>query len=293
MAYFAIDADERLEEGPEAFLGDTGNGNQSGARSPGLGNADRGYLQDQGKPSGGFWTVEYYQCYFDVDTKTVLQRCYSTLLPSSSDYLSTHLNPADLYGPFWTLTTLIFTLFLSSSLAAAITAYLSDPDAKYDYDFGLLSIAVPLVYSYGLALPIVLWVALRYLGVGEWSVVEATAIWGYSMFVWIPVSILAVIPVAAVRWSLVGVAFGLSGYFLVRNVYPILASAEAKATRLLIIVIAALHAGLAITFKVLFFSYYIVVKAAGDDAPVSESSPPGAPGNETSAPEMLKRFLFP
>jgi hypothetical protein len=45
--------------------------------------------------------------------------------------------------------------------------------------------------------------------------------------------------------------------------------AEVKATRLLIIVIAALHAGLAITFKVLFFSYYIVVKAAGD-APVSE-----------------------
>jgi hypothetical protein len=78
---------------------------------------------------------------------------------------------------------------LSSSLAAAITAYLSDPDTKYDYDFGLLSIAVPLVYSYGLALPVVLWVALRYLGVGEWSVVEAIAIWGYAMFVWIPVSV--------------------------------------------------------------------------------------------------------
>jgi hypothetical protein len=49
------------------------------------------------------------------------------------------------------------------------------------------------VYSYGLALPIVLWVALRYLGVGEWSVVEAIAIWGYSMFVWIPVSVRALI----------------------------------------------------------------------------------------------------
>jgi hypothetical protein len=56
-----------------------------------------------------------------------------------------------------------------------------------------LSIAVPLVYSYGLALPIVLWVALRYLGVGKWSVVEAIAIWGYSMFVWIPVSVRALI----------------------------------------------------------------------------------------------------
>ncbi|KAF7342952.1 hypothetical protein MVEN_01725200 [Mycena venus] len=305
MAYVAVDADERLDEGPEglqfkSFLGDTGSGNQSGARSPGLGNADRGYLQDQGKSAGGFWTVEYYQCYFDVDTKTVLQRCYSTLLPSSSDYLSTHLNPADLYGPFWTLTTLIFALFLSSSLAASITAYLSDPDPAsselVDYDFGLLSIAVPLVYAYGLALPVMLWVALRYLGVGEWSVVEAIAIWGYGMFVWIPVSILAVIPYPPVRWSLVGIAFGLSGWFLVRNVYPILASAEAKATRLLIIIIAALHAGLAITFKVLFFSYYIVVSSKGGDAPLRRSQVRArlrGSGNDTATvPEVVRRMLF-
>ncbi|KAJ7066935.1 Yip1-domain-containing protein, partial [Mycena amicta] len=269
-----------------------------------LGNADRGsfqftagYLQDRGKPSG-FWTVEYYQCYFDVDTKTVLHRCYSTLIPTSatSDYLSTHLNPADLYGPFWTLTTLIFTLFLSSSLAASVTAYLSDPDAAISYDFGLLSIAVPLVYSYGLALPVLLWVALRYLGVGEWSVVEAIALWGYSMFVWIPVSILAVLPFASVRWGLVGIAFGLSGYFLVRNVYPILATAEAKPTRLLIIIIAALHLGLAITFKVLFFSYYIIPPPAGDPIPNGPGTEVGTPpGNETTtavAVEMLRRVLF-
>ena len=31
-----------------------------------------GYLRDQpGQSKGGFWTVEYYQPYFDVDTKTV------------------------------------------------------------------------------------------------------------------------------------------------------------------------------------------------------------------------------
>ncbi|KAK7020045.1 hypothetical protein R3P38DRAFT_2972422 [Favolaschia claudopus] len=301
MAYVAVDNDERLEEGPQglqfkSFLGDA---DTNGAPSPGLGNADRGYLHDQGKPSGGFWTLEYYQSYFDVDTKTVLTRCYATLLPfssSSSDYLATHLNPADLYGPFWTLTTLIFTLFLSSSLAAAITAYLGDPLASLGYDFGLLSIAVPLVYSYGLALPVILWVALRYLGVGEWSVVEAIAIWGYGMFVWIPVSILAVIPISIVRWSLVGIAFGLSGYFLVRNVYPILASAEAKATRLLIIIIAALHLGLAITFKVLFFNYYIVAPDPATPIPPAASATPTAgtgagAGNDTVVEEVVRRLF--
>jgi hypothetical protein len=66
---------------------------------------------------------------------------------------------------------------------------MSDPDQAYDYDFTLLSIAVSLVYAYGIAFPVLLWLALRYLGVGEWSVVEALAIWGYAQFVWIPVSV--------------------------------------------------------------------------------------------------------
>ncbi|TFK31258.1 Yip1 domain family protein, partial [Crucibulum laeve] len=277
MAYVQVEADDvrRLEEGPEglqfkSFLGsDAGAGNGGNPmRSAGVGNADRGYLQEQAsqrKGSSGFWTVEYYQPYFDIDTQTVLKRCYTTLIPTAAKtYISTHLNPPDLYGPFWTLTTLIFTLFLSSSLAASIAVYLSPEGSEYDYDFQLLSIAVSLVYAYGLALPVLLWIALRYLGVGEWSVVEAVSVWGYAHFVWIPVSILCVIPVPILRWVLVGVAFGLSGYFLVANIYPILASAEAKPTRLIIILLAALHFGLALTFKVMFFSYYVVDKIGAD-----------------------------
>jgi hypothetical protein len=119
-----------------------------------------------------------------------LKRCYTTLIPTAATtYLSTHLNPADLYGPFWTLTTLIFALFLSSSLGASIAKYLSTHGTPYDYNFQLLSIAVSLVYAYGLVLPILLWLALRYLGVGEWSIIEAVAVWGYGQFVWIPVAV--------------------------------------------------------------------------------------------------------
>lgn len=126
----------------------------------------------------------------------VLQRCYSTLIPTSFShpYISTYLTPADLYGPFWTLTTLIFSLFVFSSLASSIAVYLSDPAESsptdaLEYDFGLLSTAVGIVYAYGLAVPVLLWLGLRYLGVGEWSIIEAIALWGYGQFVWIPVSV--------------------------------------------------------------------------------------------------------
>ncbi|KAF8558692.1 Yip1-domain-containing protein [Imleria badia] len=271
MAYVAVDADEHLEEGPEglefkSFLGATNARTQSA--SP---NVDRGYLTDHGASSkgpSGFWTVEYYQPYFDVDTSTVLKRCYSTLLPFSPSYLTTLSSGCDLYGPFWVSTTLILALFLSSSLAASISKFLSAPNTQYDYNFGLLGLAATIVYTYNFGVPLALWLALRYLGVGEWGIVDALGVWGYAQFVWIPVSVLCVIPESITRWVLVVVAFCLSGYYLAANVYPILSSADAKATRLLIIAVAALHAGLALTFKVLFFSYYVVRDLSGGSDPL-------------------------
>ena len=117
----------------------------------------------------------------------VVQRCLGTLIPKPH-YVANYLTPSpDLYGPFWTLTTLIFALFVFSSLASSIVAYLSDEPVVYN--FHLLSIAVTLVYAYGLGFPALLWIALRYLGVNDWSLIEAIALWGYGQFVWIPVAV--------------------------------------------------------------------------------------------------------
>ena len=110
------------------------------------------------------------------------------------------------------------------------------------------------------------------------------------------------IPVPIVRWALVGIAFGLSGWFLGANVYPILASvrsysmvdplfdqltfhsfreAEAKVTRLIILVLAVIHFGIAISFKVLFFSYYVVDKIGVD---ITIPGVPTGGGNTTTTP---------
>lgn len=156
----------------------------------------KGYIADQPR-SSSFWSLDYYQSYFDIDTKTVLSRCLTTLYPLHPSYTSAHLVPSpDLYGPFWTLTTLIFTLFITSSLASSIVAYLSSQEV--DYDFALLSTAVGLVYAYGMGVPVLLWGVLRYWGVTAvegWGLVEALGVWGYGMFVWIPVSVCFIIGV--------------------------------------------------------------------------------------------------
>jgi hypothetical protein len=45
-----------------------------------------------------------------------------------------------------------------------------------------------------------------------------------------------------------------SAFFLLRNLYPVLSTTEAKTSKILLVVVLALHAAFAIAIKVLFFA---------------------------------------
>lgn len=121
---------------------------------------------------------------------------------------------ADTSGPFWTLTTLILTLYTTSTLTASITRYLAAPDAQSTSNLPLLSTATSVVYAYGLVVPALLWATTRWLGAGQWGVAEAVGIYGYAMSVFVPISLLCLIPVGILRWALVMVGAGSSGFFM-------------------------------------------------------------------------------
>ncbi|KAG9128574.1 hypothetical protein FRC07_000007 [Ceratobasidium sp. 392] len=283
--YERLQADDAPDLEFRSFLGDETQ--QRAARAPQAA-PSRGW-SDQSTRGGSapIWSIDYHQKWFDVDTTTVLARIVHSFNPFAPDpspftgpsssapplpFLptSTDTKP-DLYGPFWTLTTVIFALFVFSSFAASITSYLS---AKpFVYDFTLLSIGVrdgwelmkegSLVYAYGLGTPFALWAALRYLGT-EWSLVEGFAVWGYAMAVWVPVAL----GTFTLYW-LPPDELGLKDLFSHTK-------ADQKPARLIIIALVALHAAIALTFKVLFFSYYIVSEIGGKD-PIAGTGP----GNST------------
>lgn len=157
-----------------------------------------------------FFNLTYYQTYFDITTPTLFTRLTQSLIPRPEFLSSVCGDQVDLYGPFWTLTTLIFTIYLSTSLSASISSYLSHSE-KQTQDLTLLSAATTLIYTYGLAFPALIWAASRWFsrtggngytqdgqgvlgaprgeGVVEWRLVDALAIWGYSMVVYVPVSV--------------------------------------------------------------------------------------------------------
>lgn len=80
-------------------------------------------------------------------------------------------------------------------------------------------------------------------------------IYGYSLTAFIPMAFLCIIPLGWVRWLVVGVATGVSGAFILANLkQTIFTAAPARATALLGL-LAALHAGLGLALRLVFFRY--------------------------------------
>jgi hypothetical protein len=199
-------------------------------------------------------SVEYYSHYFDVDTDNVLERIQLALLPTGGFLDKLQERGPDLWGPFWVPTTLIFFCFFTSSLAAALAAYLSQK--PYVYDYSLLSSAMSMVYSYIGIGSLAVWGAAKYLG-SPVSWLEIVSVLGYGQSIWIPVSILTVLPQELLRWIFVFAGFAVSGYFVSSNLYVILNRNENVQAKMIVLAALGAHGIFALCLKIFFFSYSV------------------------------------
>lgn len=127
-------------------LGKRGGGGGAGASS-GLPLPATTSTSSSGGGSKRFlWTLSFYAQFFDVDTSSVLARCWAALFPRDSFLDVLEGNP-DLYGPFWIATTVVLILFLGGTISAYRA---STGDGAFAYDFRLLSgRLIPLVPWFG------------------------------------------------------------------------------------------------------------------------------------------------
>lgn len=257
-----IDVSGNLRTSPAHLQSETMQQSLGGNMSP--------YVQDLG--AGGdspeetpapksFWTLEYYQKYFDVDTKDVAERILASVTPRWDNSLKHHLRTKpDLYGPFWISITLIFTIAISGN----VTNYLQHASEKYHwkYDFHLVSYAATTICLYVTLVPFVLWCILKYTAqtsdIEELEqenvtpgALELICIYGYSLFIYIPVAVLWTIQINFLQWLLVFVAAFISGSVLLLTLMPALRLSKHKL--FLIIGIISCHLLLAIGFMEYFF----------------------------------------
>ncbi|XP_068606105.1 protein YIPF2 isoform X2 [Brachionichthys hirsutus] len=172
------------------------------------------------KATGGFWTFEYYQSFFNVDTMQVLDRVKGSMMPlPGRNFIKHHLkrNP-DLY----------------------------------------VSVAAAMVFTYAWLVPGALWGFLVWRQGSERQIrsvsfLETVCVYGYSLFIYIPTSVLWLFPFEWLHWTLILVAILVSGSVLVLTFWPTVSGDNKAMAVAAAAAIVLLHTLLPVGCKLYFF----------------------------------------
>lgn len=234
-------------------------------------------LSDSSAPFGEEKTysccsLPYYQQMFDVDGDVLIKRILKSLSFGTVTFLDdTRKEKADLYGPLWITTTLVFLLAVCGNLADYIAngtphGDSTDPSKQWNYDFTKVTLAATTFYLVLFIFPLIWFFALQCLNASR-PFTTLVAYYGYSFTVYIPACLLCIIPYTLARIIVVSYAFAASTTFLLRNLYSSFllptavvpnqetAAAHKKTGLLLILGAAIVHFGIAALTYFYFFNY--------------------------------------
>lgn len=241
--------------------------------------------------SGKFWTIGFYQQFFDIDTNQVLLRMANTLVPMNPpDFLMDrnwhgntggsvlsardesvfeeagvvlNRNP-DLYGPFWITTTLWMALAVVSNIMdkiafernqQSVVNGTSAPSTTWVYNFQMASVACVTMYSYCFGMGAIVWGLMKWKSLPV-SYLDAICLYGYSMFIFLLVSILCMIPVSGLQWLFVLVGGLWSSAYLLINFWTVWKVALERSWFIgVVALVLIMHMLLSMSFKFYFMNY--------------------------------------
>uniref|UniRef100_A0A3Q3XQN9 Protein YIPF n=1 Tax=Mola mola TaxID=94237 RepID=A0A3Q3XQN9_MOLML len=208
-----------------------------------LASDDNTELDSEQKKNAPFWTFEYYQRFFDIETHHVKERIIGSMVPwPGKNFIHVYLrqNP-DLYGPFWICTTLVFAIAISGNISNFLVR-LGKPNYKYTPEFRKVTIAATAIFSYA-------WlVNNKVMNLVSYSFMETVCVYGYSLAIYIPAVVLWILPYEWLRWCTIVVALCLSGSVLVMTFWPAVRDDHPKVIMALLSAIVVLNVLLAVYF---------------------------------------------
>lgn len=205
------------------------------------------------KEESSFWKFSYYQSFFDIETIEFLQRLKWSFIPvlGRATFLDRQIRPKpDLYGPFW----ITFCLIYSTAIMSNVANYFNRTKNDWTFNFHRVSLAATAIYAYVFILPLIIWGLLkRFQYTNRYTLLEIICVYGYSLAIFVPISIFWIFDAAWLHWILVIIGIALTGAVLLQIFWPIFRDDNKKTGTILLCTILACHLLLGVGFGTLFF----------------------------------------
>jgi hypothetical protein len=211
-------------------------------------------------------------------------------VPLSDKFFEKLNHNPDLYGPTWISSTVVFMLAATGNFADWIDfASKNGMQSSYawTYDFTKMTFGATIVYGYTMLIPLLVYLALRYAG-ARTTLVDLLCLYGYSLFIYVPASILCIPPSPVVQWIFVAVAAFASTTFVVRSLRFVLRRDQCneRIGALVIAVAALLSVAFAVTLKLFLFqnaNFAALIEPSAVERPVADTTVALATADTTMA----------
>jgi len=194
--------------------------------------------------------VQFIGKYFNVELNDLKLKLKGAIIPfNKSFYQSIEVN-ADLYGPFWTFTTIIFLIALIGNFSSYIHA---EDKENFVYDYNHVPHAIFIIYGFGFGVPLVLWIISRFIFRIDIDLITNMCVYGYSYTILVPILILCLIPYKLV--STLALLYFLihTCTFLFYNMYLIFQQKAPKAKFFILGLLGGVQLTLFLLLKFYFF----------------------------------------
>ena len=215
-------------------------------------NQDRNVTQEISDKTMGYLNkcLESIGKYFNVEYHDLKLKLKGSIIPFNKSFYQSIMINTDLYGPFWTFTTIIFLIALIGNFSSYIHA---EDKENFIYDYTHVPHAIFIIYGFGFGAPFILWFISRFIFRIDIDLITIMCVYGYSYTILVPILLICIIPYKFIATLALLYFLIHSCTFLFFNLYLIIQQKAPKAKYVVLALLGGVQFALFLLLKFYFF----------------------------------------